>query len=140
MTFLGLPYPIVAHPRGFFRTQEGLEQIKSDLLVLLLTNPGERVMLPDYGTPLRDLLFDPNDISVARRAREMITVAINTWEPRVAIQEIDVTLGADITADDLTVLDRGEKESILLIKIRFSDFDNVQEVQELKLEIPLSGA
>ena len=139
MTFLGLPYPVRTHPRGFFRTQEGLEQIKSDLLVLLLTNPGERVMLPEFGTPLRNLLFDQNDFSVSQRAREMITTSIATWEPRVAIQELDITLGSNITVNDLTALDRGEKENILLIRIRFSDFDNVQEVQELKLEIPLSG-
>lgn len=57
--FKGLPYPVIEHPLGLFRTQTGINTIKSDLLVLLLTNPGERVMLPEFGTPLKDLMFQP---------------------------------------------------------------------------------
>jgi phage baseplate assembly protein W len=48
MNFLGAPYPIIKSPRGLLRTQSGINQIKSDLLVLLLTEPGERVMLPEF--------------------------------------------------------------------------------------------
>ena len=59
--FLGLQYPLVKTHRGILAQNTGVDQIKADLLQLLLTNPGERVMLPSYGTPLRELLFEQND-------------------------------------------------------------------------------
>lgn len=137
MKFYGAPYPIVKHPLGFFRTQTDLNQIKSDLLVLLLTNPGERVMLPDFGVPLRSLIFEPNDPILAERAREMISLAISMWEPRVNINNIDIRTGID--QSELNMDEIEDTEHILHISISFSDFEDIQNIQELKLEIPLSG-
>jgi phage baseplate assembly protein W len=136
MKFLGAPYPITRHPRGLFHTQDNITQIKSDLLVLLLTNPGERVMLPEYGTPLNKLMFDPNDTQIATQAREIITQSIKNWEPRIYVSNIEVTQDFEDSLHDLDTMD--QKEHILFIRIKFADFDNIQEVQELKLEVPLS--
>lgn len=132
MRFLGLPYPIIKHPRGLLRTQSGINQIKSDLLVLLLTNPGERVMLPSFGTPLNLLLFEPNDTIIVEQARQMIIDSISTWEPRVTIDQLEVTSG---TSDS----ENSDDDKALNIKIKFFDPENIQEVQELVLELPLGG-
>lgn len=138
MEFLGCPYPIVKTSRGFLATQKSINQIKSDLLCLLLTNPGERVMLPDFGTPLRKLIFEPNDAVLADKARDMIIASIRIWEPRVVIQAIEVTSNIDIQSlnenDDLST-----KENVLSIRILFFDPENIKEVQELRLEKPLSS-
>lgn len=138
MKFLGAPYPITKHPRGLLRTQSGIDTVKSDMLSLLLTTPGERVMLPEFGTPLKELMFDPNDSMVIDRAKEMIAKSISLWEPRVTIDQIEITNGLDKEdlnpEDDLT-----QQEHILGIKIRFYDPNNISEVQELKLELPTSG-
>ena len=80
----GFAYPIIKGPKGFFGIQSGINQIKSDLLILLLTSPGERVMLPTFGTPLKDLIFEPGDASLVSRARQMIINSITQWEPRIA--------------------------------------------------------
>jgi len=61
VNFIGAPYPISRHPLGMLRSQKGVNQVKSDLLVLLLTEPGERVMLPAFGTPLKQFFFEQND-------------------------------------------------------------------------------
>jgi phage baseplate assembly protein W len=138
-SFLGVPYPVRKDPRGFFYSQDGIDQIKSDMLVLLLTNPGERVMNPNYGTPLRRLIFDPNDETLQNTAREMIISSIRQWEPRIAVQQIEVSSKIDNTslnkADDKT-----ELEHILFIRIIFVDPQDIKEVQELVLEMPLGGA
>lgn len=135
-----MPYPITKHPRGLFHTQSGLNQIKSDLVVLLLTNPGERVMLPEFGTPLRTLLFEPNDTIVADEARNMIINSIKLWEPRVVIESIDVTSGDSIDRRSLSPLDTSEDlGNMLHIKIRFFDPENIKEVQALELQVDLAG-
>jgi phage baseplate assembly protein W len=135
--FLGVPYPITKTPMGFLYSQNGINQIKSDLLVLLLTNPGERVMNPNFGTPLRSLLFEPNDVTLQFQAKNMIIQAIKSWEPRIAIQNINVS--SNISPSSLNSNDdQSQKLNILFIQIIFVDPQNIKEVQELTLEIPLS--
>src|SRR4051812_10385094 len=94
--FSGMGYPILSdNPQGYFPVTQGVDLIKGDLLCLLLTNPGERVMMPAFGTPLRTLLFEPNDALLAERAKQMIMDSIRRWEPRVVIRAIDVLAGVD---------------------------------------------
>ena len=140
MSFLGMPYPIIRHPLGLLRTQKGMNQVKSDLLVLLLTEPGERVMLPTFGTPLKQFFFEPNDSIVAERVKEAVANSIRTWEPRIAVTQIDVTNSESSIVNSLNPYDaKQDLGNILMIRIMFTDFTNIQEVQELKLEIPLGA-
>lgn len=140
INFLGCPYPIIKNPQGFLHTQSGLKQIKSDLLTLLLTNPGERVMLPEFGTPLRKLIFEQGDSITAEEIRLTIIDSIKKWEPRISVSAINVTMGRDI---DETQLDRknfvDERENIAFVRIIYSEFNNLQETEELKLQLPLAG-
>jgi len=135
--FLGLPYPVIKNPLGFFRTQSGVSQIKSDLLSLLLTNPGERVFLADYGTPLKRLIFEQNDAALETMAQNMIAEAISTWEPRIAVSQIEVS--RETPNSSLNPMDpREDVDNILYIKITFVDPEQISEVQELRLQIPLT--
>lgn len=136
--FLGLPYPTVKSPLGYWYSQSGIDQIKSDMLTLLLTTPGERVMLPEFGTPLKRLLFEQNDAVTATKARNMIISSLRRWEPRIAVTDIEVSTRADRTSlnkdDDLT-----QEEHILFIRILFRDPENIKVIQELVLNVPLSA-
>lgn len=140
MNFLGAPYPIVKHPLGMLRTQKGVNQIKSDLLVLLLTEPGERVMLPDFGTPLKKFIFEQSDSIIVDRIRDVVANSIRTWEPRIAVSNIEVTNSYEKMKSSLNDEETFQSsDHVLMIRILFSDFDNIQQVQELKLEVPLGG-
>jgi uncharacterized protein len=137
LSFLGAPYPIDYHPKGFFHTQDGVDQIKSDLLMLLLTNPNERVMLPNYGTPLNTLLFEQGDSSTIEQATEMIANSIKMWEPRVAITDIQVTMEPNEVKKSLDTNDlQQDTDHILLIKIKFSDYNDINQINELVLYYP----
>jgi uncharacterized protein len=136
--FKGAPYPITRHPRGLLRTETGLDLIRADLLCLLLTMPGERCMLPSFGTDLARMLFEPNDTLSADQAREIIANAINTWEPRVVIESIDISTGNTVAASASD--DDDSDHHMMSISIRFFDPENISQVQELSLEIPLAGA
>jgi phage baseplate assembly protein W len=137
--FLGFPYPVQKTVRGYFSSQkEPVEQIKSDLLILLLTNPGERVMNPRFGTPLKKLIFEPNDPRIKSEARNVIINSIKQWEPRVALQQVEILTKVD--ENSLSALDnKSEIEHLLIIRIVFVDPNDIQTVQELQLEVPLAG-
>ena len=136
-TFGGVPYPTVKTPRGYWYSQTGSNQIKSDLLCLLLTNPGERVMIPDFGTPLKKLLFEQNDVVLRTEVKRVISSAIKKWEPRIVVQNIEVSSQIDensLNNDD----DRSSIDNIISVKIIFVDPQNIKQVEQLVLEIPLS--
>lgn len=139
MNFLGAPYPIVKNSRGLLRTQSGINQIKSDLLVLLLTEPGERVMLPEFGTPLKEFLFEQNDNILLDQIKERISLSISTWEPRIAVQNIEVLNGNDVVGSLNSQDDQQNLEHIILIKILFTNFEDIQKVEELVLQLPTGG-
>ena len=132
--FNGCPYPITPTSKGFLAKQTGINQIKADLLSLLLTNPGERVMLPEFGTPLDRLIYEQNDSILASQAKSVIADSIRTWEPRIVIQSITTQTGVNDSPDD------SSGSHVLYISIAFYDPETIKEVQELKLAVPLAGA
>lgn len=64
--------------------------IEQSLVLLLSTRPGERVLRPDYGCALEDMMFEQLDEGLISFIREMITNAILFYEPRVDLQEVDI--------------------------------------------------
>lgn len=79
------------------------ESIRQALLLLLSTRPGERVMRPDYGCDIHRLIFSPNDDTTAGLAIYYVQKAIDRWEPRVDVLQLDA--GRDPYAPErLTVM------------------------------------
>jgi len=66
------------------------EQASSNIKNLLLTKRGERIMQPEFGSGLQELLFDFNDDELAGKIEETINNAVTTWLPYITIQQIDV--------------------------------------------------
>lgn len=83
-------------PVRFKKSHRGVElsqygpDIRESLNILLSTIKGERVMRPDYGTNVRDLLFEPLDVSTATLISEEMKKTILLHEPRVFVDMIDV--------------------------------------------------
>ena len=96
-------------------------------------------MLPEFGTPLRKLLFEQGDSITAEAIRLVIINSIKMWEPRIVVTALNVTIGSDITSDQLDRKIHTEIDNVAFIQIVFSEFTNLKEVEELKLQLPLSG-
>jgi phage baseplate assembly protein W len=67
-----------------------LAAIRQAIVLLLFTEPGERVMRPDYGCPLRQLLFSTNNETLAGLVIHFAQRAITRWEPRVTDVQVSV--------------------------------------------------
>jgi phage baseplate assembly protein W len=98
----GLGFPFGITGAGDVFAQGGDALLRSKLLQLLLTVPGERVNLPDYGTRLVDLVFDPNSDVLAATTEFMVSRAVQRYLgdeiqlDRVQITADDATLNVDI--------------------------------------------
>lgn len=69
------------------RTNE--QDIEDSLQILLSTIPGERIMRPDYGCNLEELLFNPINLSLTTYVSDLIRTAILYHEPRIDVDKID---------------------------------------------------
>lgn len=79
---------------------EGFELAKQDLLYAFMTKRGERVMRPDFGSIIHDLLFEPFDedveAAVAEDARRIIGQDPRLELVRLETRELEHTLRLDI--------------------------------------------
>ena len=89
--FIGLKLPFNRDKSGLFgRTQTTLEQAGSNIKNLLLTAKGERVMQPDFGSRLRELLFEQYTEDLSSRIQSEIQEAISTWLPYINISNVNI--------------------------------------------------
>jgi phage baseplate assembly protein W len=90
--------PILPKDTGFpnaeqwdFNTSTDINLLDSSLKMLLMTDKGERVMLPEYGTNLRQIIFQQNVQGIESLVQQEIVGAVTIWEPRVQLMGITVT-------------------------------------------------
>ncbi len=74
--------------------------IRQSIWIVLATAPGERVMRPDFGCGIHDLIFASNDATTAGRVAQAVRQALVRWEPRIDLLDVEV----DATPDDPTLL------------------------------------
>ena len=88
-----LSFPFRITQEGRTATVASLEDhVYGEVLQLLLTNPGERLFLPDFGGGVRRLVFEGGGQSTEALAKAMISQAISRWlDQRVTLQELTIT-------------------------------------------------
>ena len=64
--------------------------IKQAIVNLLLTNKGERPFNPEYGSDIREYLFEPLDYGTAAQVKLSIETTITEFEPRIQILSLEV--------------------------------------------------
>jgi len=92
----GWAFPIAfdKKPECTVRMVSEVEDIEQSLTLLLSTRPGERVMRPDYGCNLEDMLFEPVSTSLITYIKDLISKAVLYYEPRVDLQEVVIHTNA----------------------------------------------
>lgn len=89
-TSLGFPFTIDV--RGRIDTLTGDDNIRAKIVQVLLTSPGERVNLPEFGCGLRDLVFDPNNEILAASTEFTVGIALQRWlGDEIVVESVDVT-------------------------------------------------
>ena len=80
---------------GELRVAEYEESVRQSIWLILGTSKGERVMRPDFGCGIYDLVFETNSASSAGRIEEEVRNALLFFEPRIDVLEVRVENGAD---------------------------------------------
>lgn len=76
---------------GSVAYSQGEELIRESILMILGTAEGERVMRPEFGCGLNELVFAPNNTATASLAMFHVKEALQKWEPRIDVSEVTVS-------------------------------------------------
>lgn len=92
-SFLGRGWtfpPAFDRVSGEAETATDRQDIEQSLEILLGTRPGERLLRPDYGCNLDELLFEPITPTLLTSVKDQIEQAIILYEPRIELLNIDM--------------------------------------------------
>jgi phage baseplate assembly protein W len=102
----GIAFPLQVDRRGGIALASDETDIDQAIQLILATAPGERPMRPEFGCGVHDFVFDTIDAGTVARMETEVRSALDRWEPRIQVTDIDF---------DLAGMDRGE----LLINISY---------------------
>jgi phage baseplate assembly protein W len=70
------------------------EDVRQAILIILGTDPGERVMRPDFGAGLSAFVFEPLNPATLEALRQRVLEALVDWEPRIDVEAVAATAEA----------------------------------------------
>ncbi|MEM7186314.1 MAG: GPW/gp25 family protein [Bacteroidota bacterium] len=107
-TFLGEGWSFPPHfdkKTGALVTTGDVVDINKSLHILLSTRLGERIMLPNYGCNLEELLFQPLDVTLKTYIKDLIQTAILYHEPRIDVLKISLDSTNELEGEIQIVID-----------------------------------
>lgn len=109
--FINIDFPFRDSEEGFYfnLTKTNESAIRADLLHLLLTNKGERLYMPDFGSDLKKYIFEPNDGITHTDIKNNINETIKRYIPNLLIDSIE------FKNDDI--------EELIIVEVRYTVTD-----------------
>jgi len=95
---IGVSLPFKGPFKSTFTTKD---QIKSNLINLLLTNKGERVMNPTFGCNIKNQLFQNITTELQQKIIDIIVESVNTFIPEIRL--LDVVVSPDIDSNSISI-------------------------------------
>jgi phage baseplate assembly protein W len=89
----GINFPFQDSKEGKYLSlsQTADEEVRTDLLHLILTRKGSRYYLPDFGTRIYEFIFEPMDGTTFQAIKEDIKLSVEKYIPNLTINEITLT-------------------------------------------------
>ena len=86
----GISFPMRVDQSGALALTSGGADIDGSLRMVLTTAPGERLMRPQFGCRIWDLLFEPINANTIGLMAESVKDAVSQWEPRVDLEDVQI--------------------------------------------------
>jgi uncharacterized protein len=85
---VGWKFPLQVTPGGKIAQSRYEQRIEESIYLILSTAAGERVMLPDFGCGIHDLVFAPNNALTLATMVQTVRKALVTYEPRIDVLDV----------------------------------------------------
>jgi uncharacterized protein len=103
---VGWKFPLQVTPGGKIARSPYEQRVEESIYLILSTAKGERVMLPDFGCGIHDLVFGINDPRTRSAVVQLVRQALTKYERR-----IDVLAVSTDSSDD--------QPNLLLIRVNY---------------------
>jgi len=103
---VGWKFPLQVSPGGKIAQASFEQRIEESIYLILSTARSERVMLPDFGCGIHDMVFAPNNSTTIAVVIHTVREALVAYEPRIDV--------LDISAESAP-----EELNLLLIRINY---------------------
>lgn len=90
--YSGIAYPVKQGRKGLFATETDIKLIEGNIIQILGTRKGERVMLPLFGSRILDFIHEPLDHVTCALLRFELIDAISMWEHRIILDRKNTTI------------------------------------------------
>ncbi len=90
----GWAFPVRISSGGGIALVAGERELTESIRLILATAPGERPMRPEFGCVLYDHVFAPADEDTAGSVSHEVRRALDRWEPRIEVTEVEVSFDA----------------------------------------------
>ena len=90
-------WPLRVDQSGSIAMASATDGLSSSMRMVLATAPGERVMRPNFGCAIWDLLFEPINANTIGLMAVAVREALGQWEPRIEV--LDVRIVPDVSVD-----------------------------------------
>jgi phage baseplate assembly protein W len=87
---VGWGFPVKPDEKGALQRSEYEESIRQSIWTILGTAKGERMMRPEFGCGIYDLVFEINDVTTAGKVAQAVREALLAFEPRVDVWDVQV--------------------------------------------------
>ena len=88
------------------------DHVREELIQLLLTNPGERLFLPEFGGGVRRMVFESADEAAAGMTKAVLTQAVSRWlGHRVRLEELTISVEQETIEVEIRYRVAGTKET-----------------------------
>jgi hypothetical protein len=85
----GFSWPMGVDHTGSIKLTDSADDLDRSITIVLLTAPGERVMRPQFGCRIWDLLFEPITANLLGLISEAVRDALAQWEPRITVEQVN---------------------------------------------------
>ncbi|MHB1295102.1 MAG: GPW/gp25 family protein [Anaerolineae bacterium] len=86
----GWRFPPTLDERGTIALTSDESEIEQAIQIILSTAPGQRVMRPEFGCRLHELVFGPSSPATLGLAARYVREALGRWEPRIEVTHVAV--------------------------------------------------
>jgi phage baseplate assembly protein W len=108
---VGWAFPVGVDARGGIALARRELDVEQSILMIVMTPKGQRVMRPEFGCLIHELVFAPNNHGTAALAARYVEEALAMWEPRIEDVTVDVTpLGINVPRPE----DRKDMSGLLI--------------------------
>lgn len=123
---VGFRFPFSVDPAGGISMSKFEDNVEEGVRLALGTAKGERLMRPDFGCGIHDLVFAPNNVGTHTLVSHHVEEALAKWEPRIRNAEVEVRADPD-------------QEERILVELRF-EIRATNSVHNLVFPFYLTGS